>query len=274
MTTAPRGAPGTAVVPAGSGSPGGAAIPRAALERVLARAAELQAAAAPEGQEVIPEAQLLEIAREVGLDPAHVRTALAEERARPVTLAEEGGWLLASLGEARLSAHRTVPGGPDTVVAALSGTLTRQETMTVMRRTDTHHSWEPRDDFGAGVQRMLSAQRYALAGVDLVVATATAVDGTRTLVRLEATLNRARRQARTTVLAVWTAVGGMAAVVAALLVLLPLPEAPRLLSLAGVGAFALLCGATAWSAVRRGYRRAAARAQLRLEQLLDERERG
>ena len=39
---------------------GGAAVPRAALERVLARAAELQqAAVAPDGQETVPEAVLV-----------------------------------------------------------------------------------------------------------------------------------------------------------------------------------------------------------------------
>ncbi len=269
MTGDPTEPGGGALVPAG-----GAAVPRAALERVLARAAELQALAAPEGQEVIPEAQLLEIAREVGLDPAHVRTALAEERARPVALRAEAGWLLEALGEVRLGAQRTVPGAPEAVVAALSATLTRQETMVVMRRTDAHHSWEPRDDFSAGVQRLLSSHRYALAGVDVLVAAATGVDGTRTLVRLEATTNRLRRQGRATLVGSWAAIGGMAAVVAAVLVLLPLPEAARTVSLAGLAAFALLGGALVWGGVRRGYRRAVARAQLRLEQLLDERERG
>ena len=42
---------------------GGPAVPRAALERVLARAAELQqAAVTPDGQETVPEGVLLEIA--------------------------------------------------------------------------------------------------------------------------------------------------------------------------------------------------------------------
>jgi hypothetical protein len=255
---------------------GGAAVPRAALERVLARAAELQqAAVAPDGQETVPEAVLLEIAREVGLDASHVRQALAEERARGVTLPDDaGGWMLALLGEARLGAQRIVPGTPAAVVAALSDTLTRQETMVVMRRTDAHHSWEPREDFGAGLQRMLSSHRYALAGVDLVAATVTAVDGGRTLVRLDATMHRVRRQGRAAVVGSWAAFGVVGAAVAALVSFIPVSPAARTVAMAGVAAFALGAGALVWGAVQRGYRRTMARAQLRLEQLLDERERG
>ncbi len=255
---------------------GGPAVPRAALERVLARAAELQqAAVAPDGQETVPEGVLLEIAREVGLDAAHVRQALAEERARGVTLPDDtGGWLLSLLGEARLGAQRLVPGTPEAVVAALSATLTRQETMAVMRRTDAHHSWEPRDDFGAGLQRMLSSHRYALAGMDLVAATVTAVDGGRTLLRLDATAHRVRRQGRAAVVGSWAAIGVLAAVVAGLVSFIPVSPAARTVAVAGVAAFAVGTGALVWGAVRRGYRRTMARAQLRLEQLLDERERG
>ena len=59
-------------------------IDRTALERVLARAAQLQMAA---GEDTGPadglsESQLLDVGREVGLSPAHLRQALAEERTR------------------------------------------------------------------------------------------------------------------------------------------------------------------------------------------------
>jgi len=56
-----------------------ARLDRSALERVLARAAELQAAELDPG-EYISEERLLEIAKEVGLAPHHMRQALAEER--------------------------------------------------------------------------------------------------------------------------------------------------------------------------------------------------
>ena len=53
-------------------------VTRGALERVLARAAELQSASgdAPES-DAMTEAQLIELGKEVGLSPEHLRQALA-----------------------------------------------------------------------------------------------------------------------------------------------------------------------------------------------------
>src|SRR5450756_1957528 len=66
-------------------------LDRQALERVLARAAELQGASAlPESSDLISESQLLDIGNEVGLNPATINQALAEERTR-VNVPEERG---------------------------------------------------------------------------------------------------------------------------------------------------------------------------------------
>ena len=66
-------------------------LDRQALERVLARAAELQGAGAiPESSDLISESQLLEIGSEVGIGSAMLNQALAEERTR-VTVPEERG---------------------------------------------------------------------------------------------------------------------------------------------------------------------------------------
>jgi len=59
-----------------------ATIDRAAVERVVARALELQASPSGDMQDRLTESQLLELAKEVGLDPVHLRQALAEERKR------------------------------------------------------------------------------------------------------------------------------------------------------------------------------------------------
>jgi uncharacterized membrane protein YccF (DUF307 family) len=87
-------------------------------------------------------------------------------------------------------------------------------------------------------------------------------------------VHRVRRQGRAAVVGSWAAIGVMAAAVAALVTLIPVSPAARTVAVAGVAAFALGAGALVGGAVRRGYRRTMARAQLRLEQLLDERERG
>ena len=62
-------------------------VSRLALERVLARAAELQGAAGDdsESREALTEGQIVELGKEVGLSAPFLRQALAEERARSMT---------------------------------------------------------------------------------------------------------------------------------------------------------------------------------------------
>src|SRR4029078_7518246 len=78
-------------------------LDRQALERVLARAAELQGASAmPESSDLISESQLIDIGNEVGLNPATLNQALAEERTR-INVPEERG--LGAEGAERGCAH-------------------------------------------------------------------------------------------------------------------------------------------------------------------------
>src|SRR5690348_3032140 len=93
-----------------------AVVSRAALERVLARAAELQDASGEQTDrpETLTEAQLEELAKEVGLSPQHVRQALAEERVRIQPVASSGtgvGYTL--FGVDRVAAQRVVRGKPE-----------------------------------------------------------------------------------------------------------------------------------------------------------------
>ena len=121
-------------------------LPRTALERVLARASELQNTEPGEPGDTISEARLVEIAREVGLDVQHVRQAIAEERAQ-VTLPVTGSsGLLASIGPAVVSAQRTVPGTPEQLLRDLDAFLPRHEYMVAVRRTADRVVWEPRRD--------------------------------------------------------------------------------------------------------------------------------
>jgi hypothetical protein len=106
------------------------AIERAAVERVLARALELQAGSAVDASDRLTEAQLLDLAKEVGLDPVHLRQALAEERTR-IAVPEEHGLLASVFGGATVSAQRTVPGTPAQVLQALDDWMQRQESLRV-----------------------------------------------------------------------------------------------------------------------------------------------
>src|SRR5690348_18447911 len=88
---------------------------RGALERVLARAAELQVGSG-EPEEVLTEDQILELGKEVGLSAQHLRQAHAEERTRVALPPDRGGVSAALLGGARVGASRTVPGKPRDVL--------------------------------------------------------------------------------------------------------------------------------------------------------------
>src|SRR5437870_1498468 len=105
-----------------------AVVSRAGLERVLARAAELQNASGDDTErpETLTEAQIEELGKEVGLSPQHVRQALAEERARIQPLATTGSGVGYQLfGIDRVAAQRVVRGRPDRILAALDRWMQR-----------------------------------------------------------------------------------------------------------------------------------------------------
>lgn len=139
-----------------------APIDRAAVDRILARAVELQADVAPDQQGQLTEAQLLDLAREVGLDPVNLRQALAEERTR-VAVPEERGMLASLYGGAAASAQRTVRGTPAQVLGALDDWMQRQECLTVQRYFNAERIvWEARRDIVGMVRRTVSGRGYEI----------------------------------------------------------------------------------------------------------------
>ena len=251
-----------------------APLDRAALERVLGRAAELQAGGA-DAPDLLTEAQLLEIGREVGLSPEHLRQALAEERTR-VTLAPETGLAARIAGPAHAVATRTVAGTPSRVIAALDTWMQREECLQVRRRYGDRMTWEPRRDFMGNMKRgfNVGGRGYPLARASEVAATVIAVDAARVLVRLDADLSEGR--------AMRLRAGGAAAVVGtstgvawvAIVSALAVPALPVIAAVGGVGALAAAAGGYGGYRVARGHQAVVARAQLALEQVLDQLELG
>src|SRR3954462_8457132 len=91
-------------------------VSRGALERVLARAAELQSATGDDSDvaDALTEEQVLELGREVGLYPESIRQALAEERLRLEPLPDAGTRIASRLfGGTRGAAQRLVRGTPE-----------------------------------------------------------------------------------------------------------------------------------------------------------------
>src|SRR6185312_8737431 len=147
------------------------------IARVLARAAELQSADADPADAALNEDQLIEVAREVGLSPEHLKQALAEERSR-AQVPEESGVAARLFGPAHVHASRTIKGTAAATLERLDTWLQREESMQVKRRLFDRMLWEPRPGLFSEMRRLLnvSGRGYYLRPTREVGATVVPVD--------------------------------------------------------------------------------------------------
>ncbi|MGI8619199.1 MAG: hypothetical protein ACR2L6_08915 [Gemmatimonadaceae bacterium] len=247
-------------------------LDRAALDRVLARAAEIQlATAVGDPGEQISETQIIEIGKEVGLVPAVLRQALAEERTR-IQLMEEGGLVAKVAGPSYAFAGRTVAGNPADVLASVDRWMLDKECLQVQRRFGERIVWEPQRGLWSGVKRSvnISGRGYDLVRAASVAATVSEVSTGRTHLRIDADISPSRtaRVRNASIL------GGMGVVGAGGTALLgvAITAAPIFIV---VGALVPLLGfGSAAYATAESHRAVAARVQLAIEQVLDRIEHG
>jgi len=249
-----------------------ALLDRQALERVLARAAELQGAdALPDSSDLISEGQLLDIGKEVGLNAATINQALAEERTR-VNVPEERGLVAQIAGAGFATATRTVPGIPRDVLAAVDSWMQREECLQVQRRFSDRITWEPQRGLFGKLRRTVNLSGHAFYLVDAaqVSATVLPVDSTRVVVRLDADIHqsRARRVGGGSVLVV--AGGAVGALLGLGLVIAHLP----ILIAAGAAVLPFAGGTAGGYKIARSHRTVLSGVQLALEQVLDRLEHG
>jgi hypothetical protein len=240
----------------------GELIRREALERIIQRAAELQAGERDIG-EGLTEPDLLALGQDVGIPPRYLRQALLEERTRS-GVAPEGGIVAWVAGPVALTADRVVPGDPATVERVLTGWMEREESLQVKRRHADRTSWEPRVGAVASIQRALGirGKSFALAHATEVAAQVVPLEPGFCHVRLTANV-RAQRTRR-----LWGAVIvlGLGAALAAVTSALGVLGSWLLLA-------PLVLGAGALAAARR-HRPDNERIVVGLEQVLDRLERG
>ncbi len=246
-----------------SNPPGGVreqGLSRAALERVLARAAQLQAASG-EGDEAgaMTEEQLVELGKEVGLSGELLRQALAEERSRTL-LPAESGWLASFTGASAVTAARTVPGTPAAVLGAIDAWMQRSEALQVKRRFADQLVWEARRDIFSVIRRTIPiwGRGFELIPANDVSAIVAAVGPNRAHARIVADFSVARSQRATS---------GAALAFAMLLITAPLVAIGVSPALAAIPA--ALAAMLALFITRRQYRQLVSRAQVSLEQALD-----
>ncbi|HEX6575038.1 MAG TPA: hypothetical protein VF042_08690 [Gemmatimonadaceae bacterium] len=249
--------------------PAKAPLDRTAIERVLARATELQAANANRDQSgMLTEAELIEIGKEAGISKELLTQALAEERSR-IIVPEESGFVASITGPAVATASRTVKGKAEDILAALDSWMQREECLRVQRRFPDRVTWEPKSGFLGTVQRNLNlgGRGYHLMRATQVAATIIPVDSERVLVRLDADMSESRSsRVKAGTAALITGILGSGAV-AVLGSILAAPEAFMIVGSAT--AVPTLVGAAAGYQVGKGHRQVIMRAQLALEQTLD-----
>jgi hypothetical protein len=168
-------------------------IDRAALERIIRRAAEIQAGERDIG-DGLTEQELMQLGHEVGIPSGYLQRALLEERTRAVTGAEPGlgGWLA---GPTRLAAQRTIPGDARNVREALNKWMTEGELLAVKRRYPEQTSWEARQDMFSSIKRglQIGGHSYELSRAKEVVGQVVPLEEGRCHVQLLADLSNTRR---------------------------------------------------------------------------------
>jgi hypothetical protein len=240
----------------------GELISREALERIVRRAAELQAGERDIG-EGLTEPELLALGKDVGIPDRFLRQAMLEERTRTAPEPTRGTWAWLT-GPRSIAAHRVVPGEPAAVERALNRWMEEEELLQAKRRYPDRTTWEPKAGAFASIQRALAGgRRYALARAVDVTGQVVQLEPGFCLVRLEADV-RQQRAARLSGAAAMAA-GGWA--ITGLLAMLALP----LESVAFVPGASLTIGAVLLARSHRGPNE---RTLVALEQVLDRLERG
>ncbi|MEO5826545.1 MAG: hypothetical protein ABIR59_11710 [Gemmatimonadales bacterium] len=241
-----------------------ARIDRTTFDRVLQRAAEIQATSRDIG-EGLTEDEILALGAEVGIPVQALRQALLEERTRAV-VAPPHTTVDRWVGVAELSAERVVQGSQESILSALARWLENHEHFIVQRAAIGRTTFEPMHAFAGAMRRMKGALRGAqnrpyLGRTELVAAVVTPLEAGFCHVSLGATLRSTRSAyvggASALAATGLVGAGGVMLVGSALLV-------PLIPVIGGLG--------TAWFAAR-AYRPVAHRAQLGLERALDALER-
>ena len=238
----------------------GELISREALERIIQRAAELQAGERDIGDGLTKD-EVLALGKDVGIPSRYLQQAILEEQTLVGTEREAGAWAWLA-GPRTLSADRVVPGERADLERALTRWMDEGESLQIKRRYPDRITWEPKAGAFATIQRALGSKgrRFALAAAVQVTAQIIPLEAGFCHARLTADVrgSRARRLQG-------AAVVGTLGVLATAAFLAPF------------GALALLPAAVLFptaAAILRHHRQENERVQVAIEQVLDRLEHG
>jgi hypothetical protein len=241
-------------------------IDRAALDRIIQRATELQTGEREIGDNLTP-AEVLELGRDVGIPAKYLQQAMLEHKMGSEPETVDRSFLARIVGPAEVQVRRVVQGDRDSAIRSLIDWMSRNELLVLQRQQTGWVSWEPLRGMQAAIRRGTAAldtskPKFMLSRADLVTATATELEPGYCNVTLTATI-RTQRSGVIGGAVAGTSVGAAGAVIASVLSPFWIVMLPPL----------LLGGALGWYVLRR-FRPIMARVQLGLERALDFLERG
>ena len=240
-------------------------IDRQALERIIARAAELQTGEREVGDDLTWD-EVRQLGKEVGIPDRYLQQALLEEQNR-APAATVTGLANRLVGPSSVAAERVIRGDTMSIEKALLAWIDEQELLTVQRHQVGRIDWEPLPGLQVAFKRSSAAfgggrKPFMLAKAALVSATTAELEPGYCHVSLTANLGRERNE-YLGLGALFTGMGTIGTAVlasaGAMAVLMPIPLVAGLL---GAG--------LAW----RSFRPHAERTRLGLERTLDHLERG
>ena len=237
-----------------------ARVDRAALERILQRAAELQASEHDVGEGLTPD-EVVKLGDEVGIPGRYLRQAMLEEQSR-LPGAQAKGFIDLAVGPGEISAARVVRGDPVAAERALLEWMSKNELLNLQRHQPGRLSWEKMTGVQAAMRRGISTlegarARFMLSRADVVRATITPLEAGFCHVALSAEL----RGTRGGYLGGMATVGGAGVVASGVLAALN--------AFWIVAAAPVVAGAGLAYIVSRQFRPVADRTQLGLERALD-----
>lgn len=137
------------------------------LDLIVRRAASIQNKRGSPGSELLTEEEVIEIGRQVGLEPEYVRRAMAEVHAESLAPERPPGNRILDLigGDSRIEVRRVVAGEPTLIQQQVEMLLREREKLSALRRRPTRSVWEASAGIMDRLDRFMnfSGKEYALA---------------------------------------------------------------------------------------------------------------